>query len=59
MARASRFEDNPLHLQSSDHPGIALVINPLREKNYLQWWIPTETALGAKMKLGFFYMSNY
>lgn len=53
MSRLSRSNNNLYFLQSFDHPGMILITNTLTETNYLQWCTTMETALSAKLKLGF------
>ena len=44
---------DPLDLQGSDHPRMALVSSQLTGKIYLSWSRSVKLALGAKLKLGF------
>ncbi|XP_071695330.1 uncharacterized protein [Rutidosis leptorrhynchoides] len=45
--------NDPLHLASSDHPGMTLTSTPFNGTNYLGWSRTIKMALGAKLKLGF------
>ncbi|CAA0830376.1 Unknown protein [Striga hermonthica] len=45
--------DDPMHLQSSDHPGLHLVSVQLNGNNFLPWKRAILIALGAKNKLDF------
>ena len=49
----STYNEDPLHMQTSDHPGMILVTTPLTEGNYLSWCRAIKIALGAKLKIGF------
>lgn len=44
---------SPYYLQSSDHPGLVLVVEPLDGNNYGVWFVAMTTSLEAKNKLGF------
>ncbi|KAK6122554.1 hypothetical protein DH2020_043699 [Rehmannia glutinosa] len=46
-------EDDTLKMSGSDHPGMALVTNPLTGNNFLPWSRSVKISLGAKNKLGF------
>ncbi|GJU46668.1 sulfotransferase 16 [Tanacetum coccineum] len=45
--------NDPLHIASSDHPGMMLTNTPLNERFFLGWSRTIKMALGAKVKLGF------
>ncbi|CAA0819533.1 Unknown protein [Striga hermonthica] len=45
--------DDPMYLQSSDHPGMNLVSIQLNGNNFLPWKRAVLIALGAKNKLDF------
>ncbi|GJX94425.1 retrovirus-related pol polyprotein from transposon TNT 1-94 [Tanacetum coccineum] len=45
--------NDPLHLASSDHPGMVLTNTPFNRGNFLGWSRNVKMALGAKLKLGF------
>nr|GEX67449.1 hypothetical protein [Tanacetum cinerariifolium] len=45
--------NDPLHLASSDHPGMMLTSTPFNGSNFLGWSRTIKMALGAKLKLGF------
>ncbi|PWA35075.1 hypothetical protein CTI12_AA612890 [Artemisia annua] len=45
--------NDPLHIASSDHPGMALTNTPFNGGNFLGWSRNVKMALGAKLKLGF------
>lgn len=45
--------DDPLKIQTSDNPAMALVTALLTEMNYLTWSRSVRQALAAKNKLGF------
>ncbi|XP_071719137.1 uncharacterized protein [Rutidosis leptorrhynchoides] len=47
--------NDPLHLASSDHPGMALTSTSFNVTNFLGWSRTVKMALGAKLKLGFIY----
>lgn len=46
-------KDDPLFLQSFDHPGMNLITSLLIGNNYLTWSCSVKIALGAQTKLGF------
>ncbi|CAA0825271.1 Unknown protein [Striga hermonthica] len=45
--------DDPMHLQTSDHPGLHLLSVQLNESNFLSWRRVVLISLGAKNKLEF------
>ncbi|GJZ61199.1 hypothetical protein Tco_0617336 [Tanacetum coccineum] len=45
--------NDPLHVASSDHPGMMLTTTPFNGSNFLGWSRTIKMALGAKLKLGF------
>ena len=45
--------NDPLHLASSDHPGMNLTNTLFTGANFLGWNRTVKMALGAKLKLGF------
>lgn len=45
--------DDPMAVQHSDNPGMALVTVPLNDNNYLVWSRSMKRALAVKNKLGF------
>ena len=45
--------NDPLHLASSDHPGMNLTNTLFNGANFLGWNRTVKMALGAKLKLGF------
>ncbi|GKA54549.1 putative RNA-directed DNA polymerase, eukaryota, reverse transcriptase zinc-binding domain protein, partial [Tanacetum coccineum] len=45
--------NDPLHLASSDNPGMVLTNTPFNGGNFLGWSRNVKMALGAKLKLGF------
>ncbi|PWA55504.1 hypothetical protein CTI12_AA425470 [Artemisia annua] len=45
--------NDPLHLASSDHPGMMLTNTPFNGGNFLGWSRTIKMALGAKLKLWF------
>ncbi|KAL0370492.1 UNVERIFIED_CONTAM: hypothetical protein Sangu_0367300 [Sesamum angustifolium] len=47
-------DQEPMRLDSSDHPGMLLVSAVLTGSNYLAWSRAIQRALAAKMKLDFF-----
>ena len=54
MANKTTIDINhPYFMSSVDHPGLALVTEPLPDKNYHQWNRSIKIALSAKLKIGF------
>ncbi|PWA69353.1 hypothetical protein CTI12_AA298790 [Artemisia annua] len=45
--------NDPLYLESSDHPAMVLTNTPFNGNNFLGWSRNVKMALGAKLKLGF------
>lgn len=45
--------NDPLHIASSDHPGMMLANAPFNGSNFLGWSRTVKMALGAKLKLWF------
>lgn len=45
--------NHPYYLSSVDHPGLALVNEPLSDHNYHHWSRSVQIALSTKLKLGF------
>jgi len=50
---AENYNDDPLYLQSSDHPGLQLVNIKLNGANFQRWTHSVRFALKTKSKLGF------
>ncbi|XP_019091079.1 PREDICTED: uncharacterized protein LOC109128694 [Camelina sativa] len=53
LSRFSTESDNPFNLQSSDHPGLMIVVHTLDDTNYNSWSIAMRISLEAKNKLSF------
>lgn len=47
----SRYSDDPLFLQNSNHPGMTLVSSVLVGNNYVAWSRSIKIALGVKLNL--------
>nr|GEY29421.1 retrovirus-related Pol polyprotein from transposon TNT 1-94 [Tanacetum cinerariifolium] len=50
-SRSQNLMNNPLHLASSDHPGMMLTSTPFNGSNFLGWSRTIKMVLGAKLKL--------
>lgn len=53
VSNSSLEQDNPLHLHSSDNPGMKLVSDPFDESGFSNWKRSMTIALSARNKLGF------
>nr|GEY66364.1 hypothetical protein [Tanacetum cinerariifolium] len=50
---AQNVVNDPLHIASSDHPGMMLTTTSFNVSNFLGWSRTIKMALGVKLKLGF------